>query len=164
MPASKLARKTWSTATRLGLPIGFAVVSLHLGNNFSCCAAHSVQAVAALAASDGSDIPSPDQPPTQIPGRVVGGSRAAQGASVSVPACTLWNGLVGRCVRAVQGSLGGPGAGLGGPGPPRRWPLTVSVSLVAPLSAMLRLFCRPRGVRTVRGKNQRSRVSEFGCT
>ena len=70
MPASKLARKTWSTATRLGLPIGFAVASLHLGNSFSRCAAHSVQAVAAAAAGSGPDIRCPDQPPTQIPGRL----------------------------------------------------------------------------------------------
>ena len=62
---------------------------------------------------------------------VVGGSRAAQDASASVPACALWNGLDGRCVRAVQGSPGGPEAGLGGPGPPRWWSLVVLVPLVA---------------------------------
>ena len=50
MPTSKLASKTWSTTTRVGLPNGFAVASLHLGNTFSRSAAHSVQAVLTLAA------------------------------------------------------------------------------------------------------------------
>ena len=69
MPAFKLAHKTWSTFTRVGLPNGFAVASLHLGNTFSRSAAYSVQAVVTLAAWVGPDTQSPNQPPTQCPRR-----------------------------------------------------------------------------------------------
>ena len=69
MPASKLARKIWFTATRLGLPIGFAVASLHLGKSFSRCAAHSVQAVVTLAAWVGPGPTPAKTPQRQCPGR-----------------------------------------------------------------------------------------------
>ena len=59
---------------------------------------------------------------------------AARGAFVSVPACVLWKGPVERCVRAAQGSPGGPGAGPGGPWPPRRWSPAIMGPSVVPFA------------------------------
>ena len=70
MPAFKLAHKTWSTFTRVGLPNGFAVASLHLGNTFSRSAAHGVQVVVTLAAWVGPDTQSKNQRLMQCPRRL----------------------------------------------------------------------------------------------
>ena len=67
MPTSKLASKTWSTFTRVGLPNGFAVASLHLGNTFSRSAADSVQAVVTLAAWVGPGTTARKTPESQFP-------------------------------------------------------------------------------------------------